>query len=184
MAVEIRPATPADVDGIRAEARAAWHAAHAPIVGVDAVEAFLADYYDAASVRSHVADDDAVLDVAVDAGERSDFDQGDGPGGGGGPDERVVGHVLASPHGDDGASFALSQIYVVPDRWGEGIGRRLLERVERKVRRRGGERISLGVMAENDRAVCFYEAAGYRRTDTFYDDRIDTSGYKYAKSLD
>lgn len=38
-------------------------------------------------------------------------------------------------------------------------------------------------MAENERAVNFYESAGYGREDEFYDDQIDTHGYTYAKPI-
>jgi ribosomal protein S18 acetylase RimI-like enzyme len=38
-------------------------------------------------------------------------------------------------------------------------------------------------MTESERAVEFYESAGYRRDEEFYDERIDTSGFLYAKEL-
>lgn len=167
MTVDIRSAGPDDVDGIRAVASAAWHAAHTPIVGEDAVDSFLNTYYDAGSVRDRVAREDVVLDVAVDAGDAGDA---------------VVGYVLGVPD-DDAATFHLSQLYVGPDHWGEGIGRRLLDHLESVARDRGRERITLAVMVENDRAVDFYEAAGYRRTDAFHDDELDTRSYRYAKDL-
>lgn len=163
MDVEVRPAEYADIERIREVARRAWESAHEPIVGGDAVERFLTAYYDAESFRARIDREEAILDVAA----ASD----------------VVGYVLASPDGEAAATFDLSQIYVAPSRWGDGVGRTLLEHLERRVRDRGGSRVRLGVMAENDRAVRFYEAAGYRRTGEFYDDRIDAHGYTYAKDL-
>lgn len=71
----------------------------------------------------------------------------------------------------------------MPDRWGEGIGRRLLERAEAAVDDRGGDRMELGVMADNDRASAFYATAGFDRVDEFYDQRLDTPGYTSAKGL-
>lgn len=147
---------------MRRVADRAWHAAHAPIVGEAVAEAFLEEYYDAETFREHVADEASILLVAVE--------------------DEVVGFALAGPTDED-ETFGLSRIYVDPGRWGEGIGRRLLDRVEAAVADRGGRRISLGVMAENDRAVEFYEAAGYERTGAFRDDRIDTEAYTYAKEL-
>lgn len=163
MGVALRPAEPADVERIRDVARRAWEAAHEPIVGGDAVERFLTEYYDADSFRARIDREGTILDVATD---------GD-----------VVGYVLVSPDEDDGTTYHLSHIYVAPSRWGEGVGGRLLERAERRVGERGGERIRLGVMADNDRAVGFYEAADYRRRESFYDDRIDAPGYAYEKVL-
>lgn len=165
MAVEVRPATPADVGGVRDVAEAAWHAAHAPIVGASAVESFLERYYDAAAFERLLEADEAVFAVAD------------------GSDAGVVGFVSARPDESDPEASQLGRIYVTPDRWGEGLGRRLLEHVESRVREQGGERIALGVMAENDRAVRFYEAAGYQRVDIFEDERLDITGYTYEKAL-
>lgn len=164
MDVELRPAREADVGGIQRVADAAWHAAHAPIVGEAAVEAFLEDFYDAETFRTLLDRDEALLDVAVDG-------------------DAVVGFAAAAPTEDDRRTYHLSRIYVDPDRWGEGVGGRLLERVERLAADRGADRLTLGVMAENERAVGFYQAAGYERTDDFYDDRLDTPGYTFEKEL-
>lgn len=164
VSLRIRPAGPADVEGIRAVARRAWHAAHAPILGTEAVESFLAEHYDRESFRERIDRQDTILDVAVDA-------------------DGVVGYVLASPAADASATFALGHIYLDPDRWREGIGRRLLAHAERTVTERDGERLALSVMADNDRAVGFYEAAGYRRVEAFHDERLDAAAYTYAKAL-
>lgn len=163
MVVEVRAATEGDIAGIRRVAEAAWREAHAPIVGEDAVEAFLDEYYDADAFRTVLADQGSVLAVADDAG--------------------VVGFVSATPDDDRPDTYHLNRIYVDPDRWGEGFGRRLLEHAEAAVRDLGGRRLTLGVMAENDRAVGFYDAAGFDRVGEFYDDRLETPGYTYEKGL-
>lgn len=166
MAIEVRPAVTDDVNAVREVARRAWHAAHAPIVGEATVERFLADYYDADSLRSEIESEEVILDVAAADGT-----------------DTPVGFASASPTDADDATFALGRIYVLPDRWGEGIGRRLLTSTEEKIERRGGDRVRLAVVADNDRAVNFYESAGYDRFDGFYDDRIGTRSYRYAKDL-
>lgn len=164
MAVGIRPAREADIDSIRTVASRAWHAGHAPIIGTRTVEKFLDEYYDADSFRSRIEDEAVLLSVAED------------------PDAGVVGFAMATP-GDDDADYDLSQLYVLPDRWGEGIGSGLLDRIERRVETHGGERIRLGVMAENERAIRFYESAGYEYEDEFHDDFVDTTSRVYLKSL-
>ncbi len=161
MTVEIRPARSGDLPAVRAVARRAWYAAHEPIVGEESVERFLEEYY------SH----DALV-------ERLDAD---------GPflvadEEAVVGFAVAGP-AEKPSVFVLDRIYVNPDRWGEGIGGRLLRGVERRVEDAGGERVRLGVMAENDRAVGFYEAAGYERIGEHDDGRIGATAYEYERVL-
>ncbi|KZN23882.1 acetyltransferase [Haladaptatus sp. R4] len=173
MGIDVRPATREDTDGIQHVAERAWHSAHAPIIGAETTDEFLERYYDAATFRSLFEDDDSILGVAVE----------DGKTGKEKTEAAVVGFVGASPTDGDSATFDLGRIYVLPSRWREGIGDRLLSHAERTVADRGGERIRLGVMAENERAIEFYESAGYRRDEKFYDERIDTSGYVYVKEL-
>ncbi|MDZ7701560.1 MAG: GNAT family N-acetyltransferase [Halobacteriales archaeon] len=165
MAVDVREATEADLGRVTEIAEAAWGVAHEPIVGADAVASFLAAHYGRESFEPYLSADRALLAVAED------------------DDAEVVGFVSVSPDEDAPGRFNLGRIYVDPDRWGEGVGRQLLDHAESAVTDRGGERIRLGVMVENDRAVGFYESAGYDRVDDFYDDRLDVEGYTYEKAL-
>lgn len=163
MAVEIRQVEPSDLAAVQAVAREAWYAAHAPIIGEQAVEEFLDSYYGRDTLRERL-DEDTVFPVAVDG-------------------EAVVGFAVAGPAERKPVTFVLGRLYVIPERWGEEIGRRLLRRVEARASDRGGERIRLGVMAENDRAVGFYEAAGYERVGEHDDERIGATAYEYGKEL-
>lgn len=163
MTVEIRPAEPADMEAIQAVARAAWEEAHTPIIGQSAVERFLDEHYNRETLQERLEAETVFLS-AVD-------------------DRTVVGFAVAGPSEGDSSSFILGRLYVNPDRWGEGIGRRLLERVEVRTRQRGAERLRLGVMAENERAVGFYEAAGYQRIGVHEDECIGTTAYEYEKEL-
>ncbi|WP_276301329.1 GNAT family N-acetyltransferase [Halorussus lipolyticus] len=165
MSIEIRRGRPADIDALQRVSRRAWKEAHAPIIGEETVEDFLGDHYDAESFRAEIEDDETVFAVAVD-------------------DAGVpVGFVSARPSDDDPAVYDLGRLYVSPERWGEGIGQQLLARAEETIADWGGERVLLGVMAENDRAVSFYESAGYDRTGEFYDERIGTQGYTYVAQV-
>jgi ribosomal protein S18 acetylase RimI-like enzyme len=53
-------------------------------------------------------------------------------------------------------------IYVVPDRRGEGIGSELLGAAESTLAEAGAETIALDVLADNDAARRFYRRHGYR----------------------
>jgi ribosomal protein S18 acetylase RimI-like enzyme len=188
MAIEIRQASPADIDTLQRVASRAWHAAHEPIIGEEAVEGFLDDYYDAESFQSEIGDEDTVFAVAADGDDSDgthDFDSTCDSDGTHDSDDAgaPVGFASARPAEDDPTVFDLGRIYVLPDRWGEGIGRRLLSHIERRVADRGGERVRLAVMTENDRAVAFYESAGYERVGEFYDERIATRSYTCEKEV-
>jgi ribosomal protein S18 acetylase RimI-like enzyme len=167
--MEVRPTRDGDVPAVQRVAGAAWHAAHADIAGADVVEEFLEEYYTLARLRSDVSDGSRLFLVADDPGD--------------GERTGVVGFALALPAEDDPGVYALGRIYVHPDRWAEGIGSRLLDRVETEVSERGASRLRLGVMAENRRAVEFYEARGFERVEEGYDDRLDVKRYVYAKDL-
>lgn len=164
MTVEIRPATTEDVEEVRRVSERAWYEAHAPIIGEDATREFLDRYYDPETLRAVIDDRARILDVAVTGGD-------------------VVGFVSGGPDEESPETFHLNRVYVHPDRWGQGIGRRLVEHVETKVARRGQEQILLGVMAENERAIRFYESAGFDRQKEFYDDNVDATSYIYEKTL-
>jgi ribosomal protein S18 acetylase RimI-like enzyme len=166
--MDVREATAGDVQAVQRVARAAWHAAHAEIAGEAVVEEFLDEYYSTERLREDVASQSRLFLVAEDV-----RDGGDG----------VVGFALALRSDDEPDVFALGRIYVHPDRWGEGIGSRLLDRVEGHVRAREGSRLRLGVMAENERAVGFYESRGFERVQTGHDDRLDVRRYVYTKDL-
>ncbi|WP_123621588.1 GNAT family N-acetyltransferase [Halorubrum sp. CSM-61] len=55
----------------------------------------------------------------------------------------------------------VSNLFVVPERRGEGIGADLLEAAERALRQAGAETVALEALAANDRAREFYAERGY-----------------------
>ncbi|WP_232703049.1 GNAT family N-acetyltransferase [Halobacterium wangiae] len=159
--MQVREATPADAEAVARVADAAWHDAHAGIVGEDAVEAFLAEYYDPDALRERYRDAESVTFVAEDT-------------------ERVVGYASGVP-ADDG--YTLGSLYVHPDRQGAGIGSRLLARVEDAARQADYDAVDLVVMAGNDDSIGFYESKGYERVDDHYDELLDVDGYVYEKPV-
>jgi ribosomal protein S18 acetylase RimI-like enzyme len=58
----------------------------------------------------------------------------------------------------------VAMAYVTPDRWGQGIGGRLLEAVLAEASARGYDRAHLWTHATNRRAQRLYERHGFRRT--------------------
>jgi ribosomal protein S18 acetylase RimI-like enzyme len=80
-------------------------------------------------------------------------------------DETVVGFVTFGP---DTGSYeqtvergVVENIYVVPDRRGEGIGAALMSAAERTLAEAGADVVSLEVMADNGAARRFYRRQGY-----------------------
>jgi ribosomal protein S18 acetylase RimI-like enzyme len=81
-------------------------------------------------------------------------------------DDRIVGFVTFEPEQGSFEKRAtvgvVQNIYVVPERRGEGIGSELLSRAERRLHADGAEVISLETMADNERARAFYRRHGYQ----------------------
>lgn len=87
----------------------------------------------------------------------------------------VVGFAACGPSRDADAPSGAGEVYAVyvhPDRWRSGAGRRLLEACTSHLRAAGFGPLTLWVLADNVRARRFYAAAGWRpdgavRQDTF-----------------
>ena len=62
--------------------------------------------------------------------------------------------------------FYMHQLYVLPARQGLGLGHRLMACAEDRARELGADRIWLGVMVKNARAVAWYRKMGYTVTET------------------
>jgi len=152
--VRIRAADPDDAEAIRSVARDSWRAAYDDILAAETIERKLAEWYDVDGLADSIDRADGVCLVADDGGQTAASTA-----------DAVVGFVQAGPAPDDDANstYVLARIYLRPDRWGEGIGTRLLDQVIGAIRKRGAETLRLGVLADNDAAVGFYEARGFER---------------------
>lgn len=149
--VATRPATADDAAGVQRVARATYRTAYTDVVGEDGVETMLSTWYDRESLRDRIADGDARTFVAV---EPSD---GDGPGTEG-DEDRVVGYSSAFVVTDDEDPVGhLGTLYVLPDRWGAGIGSRLFDRARTHLGDTGADRMRIRVFADNDVGLSFYE---------------------------
>ncbi|WP_121821789.1 GNAT family N-acetyltransferase [Halostella salina] len=145
MSVEVRPATPADVPGIRRVAHAGWNAAYEGVLSASTRKQCLAEWYAPTVVERAVTDPDVSYFVADDDG--------------------VVGYASGDTDGGEDLG-RLSSIYVHPDRWGEGVGTELLDAVESALADRGIDAVRVLVLAENDVGVRFYRARGYDCVDS------------------
>ncbi len=157
----IRPAEPDDVKGIQRIARVSWHAAYDDIIGADTVTETIDEWYDVQDLRQHTVQDDHEFYVA----------DADG----------ILGFAHVAPHGN--GVFQLLRIYAHPDEWGSGLGTRLLNRVEERLRERDGERLRLHVLADNEIGVSFYESRGFDRVDEQDASGFGVREYVYEKDL-
>ena len=65
----------------------------------------------------------------------------------------------------EGPVGLLDELYVVPDRRGQGLGTSLLKAAEKVVRERGGELLEINVDGEDHDTRRFYERHGYTNTE-------------------
>ena len=79
-------------------------------------------------------------------------------------DGRIVGVVVAGPDLVRPDRGHVARFYVAPDRWGQGIGRRLYLAALGWLRRGDYREATLWVLERNDRARAWYERLGWRTT--------------------
>jgi ribosomal protein S18 acetylase RimI-like enzyme len=101
-------------------------------------------------------------------------------------DGEIVGFVSVGASRDEDAEGELYAIYVHPDHWGTGTGRRLMHAGEEELRRLGHRNVVLWVLEDNPRARRFYELAGWSADGNARN--IEMFGFaipevRYAKSL-
>ena len=98
----------------------------------------------------------------------------------------VVGFASVGVSRDESAAQEgeLFAIYLHPTRWGNGIGRALLQRAEESMRSSGFRRALLWVLAGNERAERFYRAAGWeqdgRKVEDFQGATVTELSYRKA----
>lgn len=81
---------------------------------------------------------------------------------------RLVGAVLGR---FDGRRGWINHLAVLPESRTIGVGRRLVEEVERRLARKGCEKVNLHVLPSNARACGFYERLGYNRRELIFMER-------------
>ncbi|MDQ2968067.1 MAG: GNAT family N-acetyltransferase [Actinomycetota bacterium] len=98
----------------------------------------------------------------------------------------IVGFVAVGRSRDPGTDGELFSIYVLPEHWGTGVGRELIQTGEDELRRLGHKEAILWVLDDNPRARRFYELAGWSVDGAAREIHIfgfDVSEIRYAKRL-
>lgn len=136
--VVVRPANGDDLAAVLDVGHRTWPSTFEPIAGPEYVEMGLAKWWTP----------DAVI-PAIRSG-RTFVAEVDGD---------VVAMAVHGPHEDE---HVLWKLYVLPERQGGGVGRRLLQAVLRRASELGHTRLAVPVVEGNDRALRFYERHGFR----------------------
>lgn len=82
-------------------------------------------------------------------------------------------------HGVKSARFGILSIAVDPQAQGSGIGRALMNEVERSALEAGFQKIELSVRPSNIQALSFYEKLGWKKV--FYDQSQPWQGYMHKE---
>jgi ribosomal protein S18 acetylase RimI-like enzyme len=141
---EVVPATESDCRAVAELHVASWRAAYAEILPPDYLAGLSVDRREA-SWRQVLAEARSELLLA----RRGDA---------------VVGFTSFGRSRDQDAPPARGEvwaIYVHPDAWSCGVGRRLLDATRERLVATGHDSVSLWVLAGNARAIRFYAAAGF-----------------------
>jgi ribosomal protein S18 acetylase RimI-like enzyme len=162
----VRPGTPEDAAAIARVQDRGWRVAYAHVFPPEALAALAID---AGRWRARL--------TAPPHGWATFVADGDGG---------VAGFVAVGPSRDDDAVGEVYAIYVDPDRWGDGVGRALLERGVEALTTRGFREATLWVLEDNPRARRFYEAAGWaadgaRKHEPYLG--VDVAEVRYRRSL-
>jgi ribosomal protein S18 acetylase RimI-like enzyme len=131
----IRPATPDDAEAVARVHVETWRAAYAHALSAEG----LASLSVTQRTELHRRSPPVVAEV----------------------DGEIVGFVSVGPGTDPDTDGELYAIYVLPEHWGSGVGRALMQAGEERLRELGHEHAILWVLEDNPRARRFYEAAGW-----------------------
>lgn len=166
----LRRPGPADANRIAEVHVATWQAAYAGI--------FAEDFLSAMSVGRRAEIWNRIVEEATDGSGLHVAEARD----------RLVGFGHGGPSRDTDAGDAgeVYAVYVLPDHWGTGVGRALLEAVVDELTAGGSPEATLWVLEPNHRARAFYEREGWkhdRRAETIERGGISVQEFRYRRSL-
>lgn len=155
--MRIREAEPKDARGIAQVHVRSWQVAYR--------DKLSADYLDSLSVEERLEMHRQALETP---GERRTWVADE--------DGRVVGFAVTGPSQDadaDERTGELYALYLVPERFGQGIGKRLLDHSLGDLRGRGFRTVTLWVLETNEAGRRFYEREGWRADGLTTSERVD-----------
>ena len=155
--MEIRPATPSDIDGIQHVARRSWDETYADILDPDVIAETVAEWYGDETLTEACDEPGVILLVAVD--------------------DEVVGFCHGVLHEDEGDVL---RVYVDPNRWGESIGWELLDRVRNDLEDFNMRRMRAMTLADNPIGNGFYREYGFEKTG---EGEVEIGGKRYAENV-
>jgi GNAT superfamily N-acetyltransferase len=142
-AISIRAAGPGDAEAIARVHVAAWDRAYRGLIPDSVIDARTVEVR-VEQWTPRLRESDRVAYVACDAGDR------------------IQGFATAVPIGSsDGFESYLQTLYVAPDAWQRGIGRKLLAAIAGKLREIGAKNMALRTL-RHGAARAFYERLGAR----------------------
>ena len=168
MSVVVRAGDLRDVVDVARLQVAAWQAAYAGVVPEPVLRRL--DVVERVRAWTRLLDQGVVLHVAEDDGA-------------------VVGYASAGAGRDEDAAAGdgeLYALYVAPDRWRQGTGRRLHDAAVDGMRAEGLRRATLWLLAGNDRGRAFCEALGWRPDGTGRQEQVEDGvleELRYARAL-
>lgn len=142
--MNVRSATPADVEQIKQVARDSWETDYPDILSRETVESGFDNWYGTEQVERAIEDPLTIVQVAVD-------------------DETVVGFAHAVL---DGNSGVVLRLYVHPDNRRDGLGRTLCDETTARLRDHDVGQMRAMVLAENEPGNQFYRQLGFEQVDS------------------
>ncbi|MGY6710516.1 MAG: N-acetyltransferase family protein [Rhizobiaceae bacterium] len=143
----VRTASPRDIDAVRDLLVATWHDTYDGIYGVERVREITDDWHSIAALKSRLEQPNSEFLVADDGAS-------------------LAGVAFATGSAQEKA-VTLHQLYVHPDRQGQGIGALLLDEIETCFP--DADKVRLEVEQANEKAVTFYLHQGFAKVGTTQD---------------
>ena len=137
----LRPIEERDFAAAADLARAIWLPHYVSIITTAQIEYMLAGRFTAENLRRYLHSSERWMDVLECDGALAGY----------------TSYALTSDPGE----VKLEQLYLLPQLHGRGLGRRMLEHVERVALREGARRLILQVNKRNDKALAFYRRANF-----------------------
>ncbi len=137
----IRTATPSDIPTIKSLADATWEPTYKSILSKEQIDYMFEVIYSLEALEQQMKDDQTFVVL---------YDE----------QEKPLGFASYSLKHTGEKVYKLNKIYLLPACQGKGLGKLLLNHVEKEVRKLGAKNLDLNVNKYN-KAKAFYETCGY-----------------------